>query len=217
MRPRGELIARHEAARRQNDSSEELTLEAAPVDPILPQVATGDSRAVQTCIDRYGGLVWSLASRQLGNTTEAEDAVQEIFIQLWKVAGRFDPAVASESTFVAMIARRRLIDRRRKLGRAPDTRSIELADDPSCATDPGLAHIETREQAAKIESALAQLSDEQKQALKLSIHSGWSHSEIAEHLGIPLGTVKTNIRRGLIKVRELLGAVTDGTAAGAVS
>jgi len=192
-------------------------LEAAPVDPVLPQVATGDSRAVQTCIDRYGGLIWSLASRQLGNTTEAEDAVQEIFIQLWEVADRFDPTVAAESTFVAMIARRRLIDRRRKLGRAPDTRSIDFADDPSCQVDPGLAHIETREQAAKIESALAQLSSDQKQALKLSIHSGWSHSEIAEHLGIPLGTVKTNIRRGLIKVRELLGAVTDGTAAEAVS
>lgn len=192
-------------------------MEAAPVDPILPQVATGDSRAVQACIDRYGGLIWSLASRQLGNTTEAEDAVQEIFIQLWEVADRFDPAVAAESTFVAMIARRRLIDRRRKLGRAPDTRSIDFADDPSCQVDPGLAHIETREQAAKIESALAQLSSDQKQALKLSIHSGWSHSEIAEHLGIPLGTVKTHIRRGLIKVRELLGAVTDGTAAEAVS
>jgi RNA polymerase sigma factor (sigma-70 family) len=192
-------------------------LEAAPVDPILPQVATGDSRAVQTCIDRYGGLIWSLASRQLGNTTEAEDAVQEIFIQLWEVADRFDPAVAAESTFVAMIARRRLIDRRRKLGRAPDTRSIDFADAPSCQVDPGLAHIETREQAAKIESALAQLSSDQKQALKLSIHSGWSHSEIAEHLGIPLGTVKTNIRRGLIKVRQLLGAVTDGTAAEVVS
>ena len=77
----------------------------------LQRVADGDGDAIKICIDAYGSIVWSLARRMTTNNEEAEDAVQEIFIDLWKSAERFDPQQGSEVTFVAMIARRRLIDR----------------------------------------------------------------------------------------------------------
>ena len=82
--------------------------------PILPRVAAGEPTALAECMERYGGLVWSIALRLTGSRADAEDAIQEIFIDLWKSAARFDGAVASEKAFVAMIARRRLIDRRRR-------------------------------------------------------------------------------------------------------
>ena len=92
---------------------------------ILKRIASGNTPAVQECLDTYGGLVWSLALRMLPNANEAEDAVQEIFIDIWKNAERFDEAQASETTFIAMIARRRLIDRLRKVNRQPNIDSLE--------------------------------------------------------------------------------------------
>src|SRR5438132_13118196 len=86
---------------------------------LLPRVARGDGVAVEQCVDRYGGLIWQIALRFSATRADAEDAVQEVFIDLWKSAARFDPTRASETTFVAMIARRRLIDRKRAHDRAP--------------------------------------------------------------------------------------------------
>ena len=94
---------------------------------ILQRVAAGDMAAMQECIDRYGGLVWSLARRLSLSPAEAEDGVQEAFIELWKHAERFDPEVASETTFVSMIARRRLIDRRRS--RASKDRLVKTSSE----------------------------------------------------------------------------------------
>jgi len=97
---------------------------------ILERVAQGDPSAPAECIDRFSGLVWSLARRLCASASDAEDAVQEIFIDVWKSAGRFDPSIASETTFVAMIARRRLIDRGRRRMRRPEVPQIAetLAD-----------------------------------------------------------------------------------------
>ncbi|MBX9623103.1 MAG: sigma-70 family RNA polymerase sigma factor, partial [Gemmataceae bacterium] len=88
-------------------------------EPVLPRVAVGDPAAVRECIARYGPLVWGLARRLVPNPADAEDAAQDVFISLWQSAGRYDPAQAAEVTFVAMIARRRLIDRRRRARRHP--------------------------------------------------------------------------------------------------
>jgi len=172
---------------------------------ILKRIASGNKSAVQECLDTYGGLIWSLARRMLSNSEEAEDAVQEIFIDIWKNAERFDEVQASETTFVAMIARRRLIDRMRKQNRQPNVDSLEdiLIDQlgSNAANNNILLGIEARE-AAK---AMKKLRPEQKQILHLSIVQGLSHQEISDALQMPLGTVKTHARRGLMQVREEMG------------
>jgi RNA polymerase sigma-70 factor (ECF subfamily) len=174
---------------------------------ILKRIAAGDKTAVQDCLNAYGGLVWSLARRMSPNTDEAEDAVQEIFIDVWKNAARFDETQSSETTFVAMIARRRLIDRLRKINRQPNVDSLEdIPIDPiNSKTRDMQMCIEAKEAA----EAMKNLRPEQKQILHLSIVQGFSHQEIADALKMPLGTVKTHARRGLIQVREDLGLDTN--------
>ena len=170
---------------------------------ILKRIAAGDKNAVQDCLDAYGGLVWSLARRMSPNTDEAEDAVQEIFIDVWKNAARFDETQSSETTFVAMIARRRLIDRLRKVNRQPNVDSLEdvLTEPVNSKNRDMQMYIEAKEAA----EAMKNLRPEQRQILHLSIVQGFSHQEIADALKMPLGTVKTHARRGLIQVREFLG------------
>lgn len=181
---------------------------------ILERIADGDQAAVNECLTAYGGLVWSLARRMLRNSDDAEDAVQEIFVDIWKNAGRFDPSQASETTFIAMIARRRLIDRIRFAQRrlAPDSLEDVLTE-PSEA---GNKSIEMAVEARDAFKALTQLRPEQRQVLQLSIVHGLSHQEIADALKMPLGTVKTHARRGIIQVREILG-LGDTTGAREVS
>jgi RNA polymerase sigma-70 factor (ECF subfamily) len=170
---------------------------------ILQRIAKDDKAAVQECLKTYSGLVWSLARRMSSTTEDAEDAVQEIFIDIWKNAARFDPAQASETTFIAMIARRRLIDRLRRQQRRPQTDALEdMLVEPTGVTDKQLQNVVEAKQAA---AAMNSLKPEQKQVLQLSIYHGLSHQEIADHTGIPLGTVKTHARRGLIQLRESLG------------
>lgn len=181
-----------------------MSVAATALPPLLPRIAAGDSSAVQECVDRYKSLIWWLARKQAGR--DAEDAVQDVFIELWKNAGRFDPRKASESTFVGMIARRRLIDLHRKTTRRPTTESI---DDHYSLEGDGANIIEASADAALAQRAIAELSDNERQVLRLSVHQGMSHSEIAGQLDMPLGTVKTYIRRGLIRVREQLEQVND--------
>jgi RNA polymerase sigma factor (sigma-70 family) len=182
-------------------------------EPILTRIARGDPAAIRLCIDRYSGLVWSLARRLCG--PEAEDAVQEVFLDLWRSAARFDPKVASETTFVAMVARRRLIDRRRKLSRQPD---IEPILEPSAAVPPMQgAKAEQREDSARAREAFRALTNDQQRVLGLSVYRGLSHDQIASSTGLPLGTVKTHIRRGLIRLREMLDVPPSETSEGEAS
>lgn len=170
---------------------------------ILQRIANGDRDAVQDCLKKYGGLVWSLARKMLRNSDEAEDAVQEIFIDVWKNAARFDASKASEITFIAMIARRRLIDKIRHSTRRISADSLdEVLLEPFSRSDKVMQTGLEAEQAAE---ALRNLRPEQQQVLNLSIVQGMSHQEIAEALGMPLGTVKTHARRGILEVREHLG------------
>lgn len=155
---------------------------------------------MQLFVERYGALVWSLARRLCPDVSEAEDAVQETFISLWESAGRFDPEVAAEATFVTMIARRRLIDRRRRRDKHRRVESLEdQLTEPSEEPD-----LDVAPEARVAEQALAQLRPEQQRVLRLSIYHGLTHREIAEQTGMPLGSVKTHARRGLIRVRDIL-------------
>lgn len=170
---------------------------------VLDRIANGDKTAVEDCLDNYGGLVWSLARRMLGNADEAEDAVQEIFIDIWKNAARYDESISSETTFIAMIARRRLIDRIRKQQRQIPADSLdEVNYEPKTESHKDLQLGVEAKQAAE---AMENLRPEQQQILQLSICQGLSHQEISNVTGMPLGTVKTHARRGLLQIREYLG------------
>lgn len=172
-------------------------------DSLLQRVGGNDASAVSEVLSRYGSLVWAIVRRQFTDSAEAEDLVQEIFLDVWRSAHRFDPSVASEATFITMIARRRLIDRRRKRERRPEAVPLpeQLPSPTSNRPDPA----ELQEDVAQAKEAMAQLRPEQRKVLELSIYNGLTHERISETTGMPLGTVKTHARRGLLRVRELLG------------
>lgn len=169
---------------------------------ILERVAAGDPHAVDECIGRYGALIWSLVRRLASDYTDAEDTVQEIFIALWRTAGRFDPQVASETTFVTMIARRRLIDRQRRRGREFET--VSIGNESVSADVDVAARAERGEEVEKARKLLAALRPEERRVLELSLQQGFSQGQIAAMTNLPLGTVKTHVRRGLMRLRRLL-------------
>ena len=174
--------------------------DGASGEPVLVRVARGEPQAVQECVRQYGGLVWSMARRYA--LADAEDAVQEIFVDLWKNAVRFDSAVASEAAFIAMISRRRLIDRLRSAKRRPVVGHASAAMMPE-RIDPG-SSPERCAEAAQAVRALETLRPEQREVLLMSACQGLSHDEIAEKIGMPLGTVKAHVRRGLLRIRAAL-------------
>jgi RNA polymerase sigma-70 factor (ECF subfamily) len=163
-------------------------------------VASGDPEAFEELINKYGNLIWSIARRYLSNQNEAEDAVQEIFVALWQSAGRFDPNKASEITFISMITRRRLIDNLRKNNKHKVLKSIEdsLSDDVFSQK----SNLEENAEISLVIRALKKLDIQDQELLSLSIYQGYSYLEIAKLLNLPLGTVKTKIRRNLMKIRD---------------
>jgi RNA polymerase sigma factor (sigma-70 family) len=175
------------------------------IQSLLERIAAGDQAAVKECMDAYGSLVWALARRMSSSASDAEDATQEIFLEIWKSAARYDSALGSEAVFVTTIARRRLIDRLRSRKRRPQTEefneeiNVEQALE---APDSGALAVES----ARAARALAQLGEGERQILLMGVVDGMTHSEIATATGKPIGTVKTQMRRGLIKIRELLGS-----------
>ena len=168
---------------------------------LLQRVGVGDTGAMLACMERFRGLIWSLVRRSCSNAADADDVVQEIFISLWSSAHRFDPTIASESTFVSVIARRRLIDRTRQRMRHPAPGSI--IEDVELDRNE-LPRCQIKEAGAIAQVALKKLRPEQQQVLHLSIECGCSHEQIATSTGLPLGTVKTHARRGLQKLRDAL-------------
>jgi RNA polymerase sigma-70 factor (ECF subfamily) len=172
---------------------------------LLTRAARGDDAAVRECLARFGPIVWGLARRMTPTRADAEDAVQEIFLDLWTHGGRYDPAKASEEAFVAVIARRRLIDRRRRADRRPRLEELEHASE---AVAPGDSP-ELAAEAALAARAMGGLREEQREVLRLSVAQGLTHEEIAQHTGMPLGTVKAHARRGLIRIRSILSGEPD--------
>ena len=172
--------------------------------PLLPRIASGDAAAVEAFLDAYGALVSGLARRFVQDSAERDDAVQDVFVDLWKNAARFDASRSSEPAFVTMVARRRLIDRSRRKGRRAQTEDLEAAGEVA-SVEPGVVErVEAADEAARAREALGHLRPEERRVLELSIWEGMSQTEIAAQLEMPLGTVKTHARRGMIRVRESL-------------
>ena len=179
-------------------------------DPLLERIAAGDRGAVAHCIDRYSGLVWSLARRFIANEADAEEAVQEVFMELWKTADRFDARRSAEATYVSMVARRRLIDRLRRSRARPD--SEPLQDVEHLLARDGHVALEASAETSRVMRVIDAMAPEQKQVVHMSAWLGMSHAAIAERMMLPLGTVKSHLRRGLLRIREQLGET--GSAAG---
>ena len=164
------------------------------------------------CITRFGDIVWAIARRYLKNNSEAEDLVQEVFTEIWKKAGSYDPAIASESTFVGLIARRRAIDFLRRLGRRPEFEPLAAAES---LPQPLAQNSSVTCDSESVRSSLASLPADTRQLFHLFFDDGFTHPEIAEKTGLPLGTVKTRLRRGLLTLRDQLKRVgsSDSQAA----
>lgn len=167
----------------------------------LAALSRGRPGAVEACLDAYGGLVLGLARRLLPEHADVEDAVHEIFIELWRSAERFDPDRASDRGFVAMLARRRIIDRRRRRSARPETVRWTPA-----AERPGTDHERTlgRVEAQPALEALETLDPDRRRWILMNVVEGWSHRDIARETDTPLGTVKSGIRRGLRQMRDWL-------------
>ncbi len=169
---------------------------------ILNRIAAEDKAAVGECLEQYGKLVWSLAKRYTRTLEDAEDAVQDIFIDVWKYAARFDALKSPEYAFITLIARRRLIDRLRKSNAQPQISLYEYAMEnrQSDADEKLSMFLEVRGAVKQLNKLAAQ----QKQILQMSVYGGMMHNEIARSTGLPLGTVKSQIRRGFQKIREAI-------------
>ena len=177
------------------------TVQSDNDDSILARIAAGENGSFELLIEKYGNLVWSIGKKFLYRQSDVEDAVQEVFIAIWKSANKFDPQKAKEITFVSMIARRRFIDHLRKVSKHKNLESIDDKKSGHQLFKESMLNESTDLQLIK--QAIESLDIDDQELLNLSIYQGYSHSEIAKLLNLPLGTVKTKIRRNLIKLKGI--------------
>jgi RNA polymerase sigma-70 factor (ECF subfamily) len=178
---------------------------------LMPLIGEKDPEAFAVFYDRHGGVAYSLAYRIVGEKAAAEDVTQEAFISIWKSGARFDRARGSVRSWMLSIVRNRAIDAlRSKAGKAP---KLTFDDDAILEQRPaeGLTEDEAlrRETATEVRGALDELPGEQSKVIELAYFGGFTHSEIARMLGVPLGTVKGRMRLGLEKIR---GEMAEGLA-----
>jgi len=183
---------------------------------LITLVERQDADAFAVIYDRHGGAAYSLAHRIVGDPAVAEDVTQEAFLSVWRSGARFDAARGSVRSWTLGIVRNRAIDAlRRAASPAP---KLDLDDDGvlegQAAGELTDAEAIRRETAQRVRGALGELPDEQSQVIGLAYFGGFTHSEIAEMLGMPLGTVKGRMRLGLEKIRVMLGERMgiDGTS-----
>jgi RNA polymerase sigma-70 factor (ECF subfamily) len=177
---------------------------------LMPRIGEKDPDAFEVFYDRHGGVAYSLAYRIVGERGAAEDVVQEAFISIWRSGARYDRARGSVRSWMLGIVRNRAIDfLRSKSGRAP---KLDFDDDAALEQRPSAeltdAEALRRETTHELRGALGELPGEQSKVIELAYFGGFSHSEIATMLEVPLGTVKGRMRLGLEKIRgELAGGL----------
>ena len=174
---------------------------------ILQRIARGDSRALRTLYDLFGGKVLAVALRVLRDRADAEEIVQETFLELWRRAREFDPKRGSPGAFLVTIARTRAIDRLRARGsldRAHASAGVAARDDAPAEPVP-LELVEQRRDRERLQQALEELPAEQRTVIEMAYFEGLTQREIATRTGEPLGTVKTRVRLGMEKLAGWLG------------
>ena len=185
---------------------------------LMTLVERKDPGAFEILYDRHGGAAYSLAHRIVGDPGAAEDVTQEAFLSIWRSGARFDPARGSVRSWTLGVVRNRSIDAlRRQAGKAP---KLDFDDDPALAAQPAgeLTDSEAirRETARRVRGAMRELPEEQSEVIGLAYFGGFTHSEIAQMLSMPLGTVKGRMRLGLEKIRLSLAeglGISDSTEA----
>jgi RNA polymerase sigma-70 factor (ECF subfamily) len=178
---------------------------------LLHAVARGDERALGSLYDHYSPILFGLLLRILKDRPEAEDVLQEVFLQVWQRAPSFDAERGRPFTWLVTLARSRAIDRLRSVRsreRAAQASAAEAVETVSDASDDAVRS----EQGEQVRGALLAIPEEQRRALLLAYFEGLSQTEIAARLGQPLGTVKTRMRSGMSKLRELLRGHVGGAA-----
>jgi len=211
MRRRGQNTQRVEPAEyqmtRSEVSGESLSPEALEDARLLSAVAEGDQNRFAVLYRRRSGVIYSLLVRMLVNEMEAQEVMQDAFIQIWKRAPRYDREKSSPLAWMIMIARGLAMDRLRARSRQFAGRAAYEKEVASLEVEINTTRQAERDELAGVcSSALNQLPDEQARALQLAFIRGWTHEEIASATGEPLGTIKARIRRGLLALRKTLKA-----------
>jgi RNA polymerase sigma factor (sigma-70 family) len=175
---------------------------------LVALVGRSDETALAELYDRIGGTAYGLAYRVLRDEALAEDAVQDAFLGLWRNAGSFLPERASASTWILTLVHRRAVDLVRREQRRR-TEPIETAPEPADGSAADVAWL--RLERERVQAALRQLPDQQREAIELAYYGGYTQSELADRLGQPLGTIKSRMFAGLSRLRELLDEGTERT------
>lgn len=176
---------------------------------ILEKVAANENGAVKACLEKYGGFVYSLAKKFTDSHEDAEDAAQDIFLDLWKCAARFDKQKSSEIGFIALVSKRRLIDNYRKTKKFSNA---ENYDESELSSNNSVEVLDFGFDVKDVMVKLNNLKPAQKNMIKMAFYDGISHVEISRLTETPLGTVKSNIRRGLQIIKKELNLEENRSA-----
>jgi RNA polymerase sigma-70 factor, ECF subfamily len=175
---------------------------------LLLAASRGDQAAFSVLYDRMAGLVFGIVRRVLRDPSQSEEVAQEVFVEVWRTATRFDPERGSAQTWVLTMAHRRAIDRVRSEQASRDrTERIGIRDRVR-AFDEVAEEVELRAEHDQVREALDTLTDLQREAVALAYYGGHTYREVAELLAAPLGTIKTRMRDGLIRLRDALGVTS---------
>ncbi|MFD9075840.1 sigma-70 family RNA polymerase sigma factor [Streptomyces lasiicapitis] len=175
-------------------------------DELLPLVARGDQKAFEELYGLVSGPVYGLVRRVLRDSAQSEEVAQEVLLELWRTAARYDPARGSALSWVLTLAHRRAVDRVRSARAAGERerRAAERAEPPPF--DQVAEEVEGTLEREWVRRCLERLTDLQHQAVTLAYYDGYTYREVARRLSLPLGTVKTRMRDGLLRLRDCLGA-----------
>jgi RNA polymerase sigma-70 factor, ECF subfamily len=179
----------------------------APVtlDDLLLRVARGDTPAFEALYDQMANVVFGVIARVLRDPAQSEEVAQEVLVEVWRTATRFDPDRGSASTWILTMAHRRAIDRVRSAQASHDREERVAHRDHVPAFDEVAEQVETRLEHEQVRRCLAGLTELQRESVTLAYYGGHTYREVGELLEVPLGTVKTRLRDGLIRLRDCLG------------